>query len=167
MKYGQAETLTHDYKRNGTTTLFAALNTLDGKVIGQCLPRHRHQEFLKFLRILDRHTPKQIDLHLILDDYSTHNHPDVKQWLTKHPRFCFHFVPTSSSSLNMVERWFSQITDKRIRRGVFPSVKSLIDAINSYIQINNLNPKPFVWTAAVETILNKVKHANEVLETPH
>jgi transposase len=167
MKYGQAETLTHDYKRNGTTTLFAALNTLDGKVIGQCLPRHRHQEFLKFLRILDRHTPKQVDLHLILDNYSTHNHPDVKQWLTKHPRFCFHFVPTSSSWLNMIERWFSQITDKRIRRGVFPSVKSLIDAINSYIQINNLNPKPFVWTAAVETILNKVKHANEVLETPH
>jgi transposase len=167
MKYGQAETLTHDYKRNGTTTLFAALNTLDGKVIGQGLPRHRHQEFLKFLRILDRHTPKQIDLHLILDNYSTHNHPDVKQWLTKHPRFCFHFVPTSSSWLNMIERWFSQITDKRIRRGVFPSVKSLIDAINSYIQTNNLNPKPFVWTAAVETILNKVKHANEVLETPH
>ena len=167
MKYGQAETLTHDYKRNGTTTLFAALNTLDGKVIGQCLPRHRHQEFLKFLRILDRHTPKQVDLHLILDNYSTHNHPDVKQWLTKHPRFCFHFVPTSSSWLNMIERWFSQITDKRIRRGVFPSVKSLIDAINSYIQINNLNPKPFVWTVAVETILNKVKHANEVLETPH
>ena len=167
MKYGQAETLTHDYKRNGTTTLFAALNTLDGKVIGQCLPRHRHQEFLKFLRILDRHTPKQIDLHLILDNYSTHNHPDVKQWLTKHPRFCFHFVPSSSSWLNMIERWFSQITDKRIRRGIFPSVKSLIDAINSYIQINNLNPKPFVWAAAVETILNKVKHANEVLETPH
>lgn len=167
MKYGQAETLTHDYKRNGTTTLFAALNTLDGKVIGQCLPRHRHQEFLKFLHTINKQTPKNIDLHLILDNYSTHNHPAVKEWLAKHPRFFFHFVPTSSSWLNMVERWFSQITDKRIRRGVFPSVISLIDAINMYIQNNNLNPKPFVWTSTVETILNKVKHANEALDAPH
>jgi transposase len=167
MKRGQAETMTHDYKRNGTTTLFAALNTLDGKVIGQCLPRHRHQEFLKFLRIVNKQTPKGLDLHLILDNYSTHNHPAVKEWLAKHPRFFFHFVPTSSSWLNMVERWLSQITEKRIRRGTFPSVPVLIAAITEYIQYTNLNPKPFVWTATVETILNKIKRANEALDAPH
>jgi transposase len=167
MKRGRAETMTHDYKRNGTTTLFAALNTLDGRVIGQCLPRHRHQEFLRFLRNINRQIPKELDLHLILDNYATHNHPDVKAWLAKHPRFIFHFVPTSSSWLNMVERWLSQITQKRIRRGVFPSVSDLITAINDYIEFTNDNPKPFVWTAAVETILSKVKKANEVLDAPH
>ena len=167
MKRGQAETLTHDYKRNGTTTLFAALNTLDGKVIGQCLPRHRHQEFLKFLRTVNKQTPKSIDLHLILDNYSTHNHPAVKEWLAKHPRFFFHFVPTSSSWLNMVERWLSQITEKRIRRGIFPSVPALITAISAFIDHTNLNPKPFVWTATVETILNKIRRANEALDAPH
>jgi transposase len=167
MKRGRAETMTHDYKRNGTTTLFAALNTLDGKVIGQCLPRHRHQEFLRFLRTINRQTPKGFDLHLILDNYATHNHPAVKEWLAKHPRFYFHFVPTSSSWLNMVERWLSQITQKRIRRGVFPSVPDLIAAINEYIELTNDNPKPFVWTATVDTILAKVKHANEVLDALH
>jgi len=167
MKRGRAETMTHDYKRNGTTTLFAALNTLDGRVIGQCLPRHRHQEFLRFLRTIDRQTPKGHNLHLILDNYATHNHPEVKAWLAKHPRFIFHFVPTSSSWLNMVERWLSQITQKRIRRGVFPSVSDLIAAINQYITATNANPKPFVWTATVETILSKVKRANEVLDAPH
>ncbi len=167
MKRGRAETVTHDYKRNGTTTLFAALNTLDGKVIGQCLPRHRHQEFLRFLRTVNRQTPKGLDLHLILDNYATHNHPAVKEWLAKHPRFSFHFVPTSSSWLNMVERWLSQITQKRIRRGVFPSVPDLIAAITEYIGFTNDNPKPFVWTATVEAIIAKVKRANEVLETPH
>jgi transposase len=167
MKRGRAETVTHDYKRNGTTTLFAALNTLDGKVIGQCLPRHRHQEFLRFLRTVNRRTPKNLDLHLILDNYATHNHPDVKAWLEKHPRFFFHFVPTSSSWLNMVERWLSQITQKRIRRGVFLSVPDLITAITEYIEFTNINPKPFVWTATVEMILAKVKRANEVLDAPH
>ena len=159
--------MTHDYKRNGTTTLFAALNTLDGKVIGQCLPRHRHQEFLRFLRTIDRQTPEGLNLHLILDNYATRNHPDVKAWLAKHPRFIFHFVPTSSSWLNMVERWLSQITQKRIRRGVFPSVPDLIATINQYIELTNANPKPFVWTATVEAILSKVKRANEVLDAPH
>jgi transposase len=167
MKRGQAETVTHDYKRNGTTTLFAALNTLDGKVIGQCLPRHRHQEFLKFLRIVNKQTPKNTDLHLILDNYSTHNHPAIKEWMAKHPRFIFHFVPTSSSWLNMVERWFGQITEKRIRRGVFPSVPILVAAITDYIDHSNLNPKPFVWSATVKTILKKIKHANEALDAPH
>jgi transposase len=167
LKMGKAETQTHDYKRNGTTTLFAALNTLDGKVIGQCYQRHRHQEFLKFLRTLDRQTSKKLELHLILDNYATHKHQDIKEWIAKHPRIKFHFVPTSSSWLNMVERWFSQITEKRIRRGVFPSVSSLITAIEEYVKYHNLNPKPFVWTASVETILEKIKHANEVLDTPH
>jgi transposase len=167
MKRGRAETMTHDYKRNGTTTLFAALNTLDGRVIGQCLPRHRHQEFLRFLRIIDRQTPKGLDLHLILDNYATHNHPKVKAWRANHPRFIFHFVPTSSSWLNLVERWLSQITQKRIRRGIFPSVPDLITAINQYIELTNANPKPFVWTASVETILAKVKRANEVLDALH
>jgi len=167
MKRGRAETMTHDYKRNGTTTLFAALNTLDGRVIGQCLPRHRHQEFLRFLRTIDRQTSQGLNLHLILDNYATHNHPDVKAWLAKHPRFIFHFVPTSSSWLNMVERWLSQITQKRIRRGVFPSVPDLIAAINQYIEFTNSNPKPFVWTATVEAILSKVKRANEVLDALH
>ncbi len=167
MKRGRAETVTHDYKRNGTTTLFAALNTLDGKVIGQCLPRHRHQEFLRFLRTVNRQTPKGLDLHLILDNYATHNHLAVKEWLAKHPRFSFHFVPTSSSWLNMVERWLSQITQKRIRRGVFPSVPDLIAAITEYIGFSNDNPKPFVWTATVEAIIAKVKRANEALDAPH
>jgi len=167
IKPGRAQTMTHDYKRNGTTTLFAALNMLDGKVIGQCLPRHRHQEFLKFLRTIDRSTPKDLDLHLILDNYATHNHPEVKAWLTKHPRFIFHFVPTSSSWLNMVERWLGQITQKRIRRGTFPSVSHLIHAIIEYIESTNSNPKPFVWTATVEAILNKVKQANEALDALH
>ena len=167
MKRGRAETVTHDYKRHGTTTLFAALNTLDGKVIGQCLPRHRHQEFLRFLRTIDRQTPKSLSLHLILDNYATHNHPAVRAWRGQHPRFIFHFVPTSSSWLNMVERWLSQITQKRIRRGAFPSVSNLIAAINEYIDLTNANPKPFLWTATVEAILAKVKHANEVLDAPH
>ena len=167
MKRGRAETVTHDYKRNGTTTLFAALNTLDGKVIGQCLPRHRHQEFLRFLRTVHRQTPRGLDLHLILDNYATHNHPAVKEWLAKHPRFSFHFVPTSSSWLNMVERWLNQITQKRIRRGVFPSVPDLIAAITEYIGFTYDNPKPFVWTATVEAILAKVKRANEALDAPH
>ena len=167
MKRGRAGTMTHDYKRNGTTTLFAALNTLDGKVIGQCLPRHRHQEFLKFLRTIDRQTNKGLDLHLIVDNYGTHTHPKVTAWLDKHQRFHMHFTPTSASWLNLVERWFREITDKRIRRGAFTSVDSLVAAIMEYLDKNNADPKPFVWTASVESILSKVKRANEVLETLH
>lgn len=167
MKRGRAGTMTHDYKRNGTTTLFAALNTLDGRVIGQCLPRHRHQEFLKFLRTINRETHRELDLHLIVDNYGTHTHPNVIAWLDKHPRFHMHFTPTSASWLNLVERWFREITDKRIRRGVFKSVDDLVVAIMDYLAANNAAPKPFVWTASMETILTKVKRANEVLETRH
>lgn len=167
MKRGRAGTMTHDYKRNGTTTLFAALNTLDGRVIGQCLPRHRHQEFLKFLRTINRETRKELDLHLIVDNYATHTHPKVTAWLDKHPRFHMHFTPTSASWLNLVERWFREITDKRIRRGVFNSVDALVTAIMEYLEANNADPKPFVWTASMEAILSKVKRANEVLETLH
>jgi len=167
MKPGRAGTMTHDYKRNGTTTLFAALNTLDGKVIGQCLPRHRHQEFLQFLGTINRQTRKGLDLHLIVDNYGTHTHPQVIAWLAKHPRFHMHFTPTSASWLNLVERWFREITEKRIRRGAFKSVPALVAAIMEYLEANNADPKPFVWTASVQTILSKVNRANEVLETLH
>lgn len=159
MKKGRAGTFTHDYKRHGTTTLFAALNILDGKVIGQCLPRHRHQEFLRFLRQIDRQTAPGLDLHLIVDNYSTHKHAKVQLWLAKHPRFHFHFTPTSSSWLNLVERWFRDITQKRIRRGVFRSVVELIEAIQQYLDTHNAQPKPFVWTASAESILDKVERA--------
>lgn len=159
MKKGRAGTFTHDYKRHGTTTLFAALNVLDGKVIGQCLARHRHQEFLRFLRQIDRQTPPELDLHLIVDNYSTHKHANVRQWLAKHPRFHFHFTPTSCSWLNLVERWFREITEKRIRRGVFCSVPELIEAIQQYLDTHNAQPKPFVWTASAEGILAKVERA--------
>ena len=152
MKPGRAGTMTHDYKRNGTTTLFAALNTLDGSVIGQCLPRHRHQEFLKFLRHLDREFPGDTDLHLIVDNYRTHKHANVNAWLAKHPRFHLHFTPTSSSWLNLVERWFKELTDKAIRRGIFYSVPDLIAAIQQYLDAHNDDPKPFVWTASIDVL---------------
>jgi len=164
MKPGRAGTMTHDYKRNGTTTLFAALSMLDGKVIGQCLPRHRHQEFLKFLRTLDREFPAELDLHLILDNYGTHTHENVKNWLAKHPRFHLHFIPTSSSWLNMVERWFRELTNKRIRRGVFHSVPDLISAIEEYLAAYNQDPEPFVWTAEVNKIMEKIARARAALE---
>ena len=167
MKRGRAGTMTHDYKRNGTTTLFAAMNTLDGKVIGQCLPRHRHQEFLQFLRTIQRQTPRDLDLYLIVDNYATHTHQEVNAWLSKHPRFHLHFTPTSASWLNLVERWFREITDKAIRRGVFPSVPALIQAIMDYLEATNRAPKPFVWTASANSILTKIQQANEVLETLH
>lgn len=167
MKRGRAGTITHDYKRNGTTTLFAALNTLDGKIIGHCLPRHRHQEFLRFLRTIDRQTPRPLDLHLIVDNYATHTHAEVAVWLDKHPRFHLHFTPTSASWLNLVERWFREITEKRLRRGVFTSVPDLIRAITEYLEATNARPKPFVWTASVQAILAKVRRANEVLEALH
>jgi transposase len=167
MKRGRCGTMTHDYLRHGTTSLFAALNVLDGTVIGSCFDRHRHEEFLKFLRQLDRQTPEGMNLHLIVDNYSTHKHPRVKQWIKRHKRFHLHFIPTSSSWLNLVERWFSEITRKRIRRGVFKSVKDLIQAIESYIKMNNQNPKPFVWTKRVEEILQKVNHCKAATVTAH
>jgi transposase len=167
MKRGRAGTMTHDYKRNGTTTLFAALSTLDGSVVGQCLPRHRHQEFLKFLRTLDREFPAELQLHLILDNYQTHKHADVDAWLARHPRFVLHFTPTSSSWLNLVERWFRELTDKALRRGVFASVPDLVAAIEAFLEAHNNDPRPFVWTASVEAILEKVGRCKAVLETVH
>jgi transposase len=158
---------THDYKRNGTTTLFAALNMLDGKVIGECVPRHRHQEFIRFLKLVDAQTPPDLDLHLIVDNYATHKHPRVKSWLSRHPRFHFHFIPTSSSWLNMVERWFREITDKRIRRGAFKSAPSLVKAITGYIENHNQNPKVFTWTAPVDRIVNKISKCKEALDALH
>jgi transposase len=161
---GRCATMTHDYKRNGTTTLFAALDMLEGRLIGQCMPRHRHQEFIKFLRQIDAETPADLDLHLIVDNYATHKHPKVKAWLKRHKRFHLHFIPTSSSWLNLVERWFREITDKRIRRGVFKSVAQLIEAIRAYIEVHNESPRPFVWTAKAEDILEKVRRARAVLD---
>ena len=158
---------THDYVRHGTTTLFAALNMLDGTVIGDCMPRHRHQEFIRFLQLLNVKTPLDIALHLIVDNYGTHKHPRVQSWLKRHPRFHLHFIPTSSSWLNMVERWFGEITSKRIRRGSFKNVKDLIGAIKQYIDSHNQNPKAFVWTASVENIMRKISKCKEVLVTLH
>jgi transposase len=167
MKKGRCGTMTHDYKRNGTTCLFAAMNVLEGKVLGACYPRHRHIEFLKFLRAINRDVPGDMDIHMILDNYGTHGHPKVKAWLAKHSRFNLHFTPTSSSWLNLVERWFGEITRKRIRRGVFKSVPELITAIEEYIRCNNENPKPFTWTKRAEEIINKVSHCKAVIETLH
>jgi transposase len=167
MKKGRCGTMTHDYKRHGTTSLFAALNVLDGTVIGTCYPRHRNVEFLKFLRQVDRETPQGLALHLVLDNYGTHNHPNVKEWLKKRPRFHLHFTPTSSSWLNLVERWFGEITRKRIRRGVFKSVPELVAAIEDFIQVNNKTPKPFAWTQKVDQILDKVSHCKAAIETLH
>jgi transposase len=155
MKKGRCGTQTHDYKYNGTTTLFAALSMLDGKVIGDCMPRHRHQEFIRFLKRIDGETPAGLDLHLIVDNYGTHKHPRVKSWLRRYPRFYMHYTPTSSSWLNLVERWFREITDKRIRRGIFQSVPDLIQAIKDYLDNYNQNPQVSVWSAPVERILEK------------
>src|SRR6185369_4281310 len=163
LRQGRQRTLTHDYKRHGTTTLFAALNTLDGKVIGACLPRHRHQEFLRFLEQIDAETPPELALHLIIDNYATHKHRKVKAWLKRHPRFHLHFTPTSASWLNMVERFFRDLTTRRLKRGVFTSVEKLIAAIESYIAQNNRSPRPFIWTAKASDILEKVKLARESL----
>ena len=167
LKKGRCGTMTHDYKRNGTTTLFAALSMLDGTVIGDCMPRHRHQEFIRFLGKIDAETAPELDLHLIIDNYATHKHPRVKSWLRRHPRFHLHFIPTSSSWLNMVERWFREITDKRIRRGSFSSVPHLIAAIEAYLNGHNQNPRIFTWTASTERILAKVARSKEVLGTLH
>jgi transposase len=165
MKKGRAETMTHDYKRNGTTTLFAALNVLDGQVIGQCQQRHTHAEWLKFLKKIDRETPKDKTLHLIADNYATHKHPVVQEWLAKHPRFHMHFTPTSASWLNMVERFFRDITVNRLRRGVFTSVPELVTAIDEYVAHHNTKPKPFIWTKSAADILQKVIRANSRLSS--
>ena len=161
---GRLGTMTHDYKRNGTTTLFAALEMIEGRIIATCMNRHRHQEWIKFLNLIDQQTPAELDLHLIVDNYATHKHPTVKAWLKRHRRFHFHFVPTSSSWLNLVERWFRDLTDKRIRRGVFKSVADLIAAIEAYIDHHNNNPKLFVWTAKAEDIIAKYRRAKAVLD---
>lgn len=164
LKKGRCGTMTHDYKRNGTTTLFAALELLHGKVIGDCYKRHRHQEFVKFLRRLDREFPGKTPLHLVLDNYGTHKTPEVKLWLQKHPRFVVHFVPTSSSWLNLIERWFGELTQKRIRRGSFLDVGDLIAAIEEFLAAWNEKPKPFVWKATVESILAKLTRCRQTLE---
>ena len=164
LKKGRCGTMTHDYKRNGTATLFAALNTLDGTIISMCDDRHRHQEWLKFLRQIDTVTPHDKQLHLIADNYATHKHPKVQKWLARHPRFHVHFTPTSSSWLNMVERFFRDLTQNRLRRGVFHDVVELTTAITGYIAKHNDNPKPFVWTAKASDILEKVKRARAILD---
>ncbi len=167
IKKGRCGTLTHDYKRNGTTTLFAALSMLDGTVIGDCMPRHRHQEFIRFLKKIDSETPAGLNLHLVVDNYGTHKHPRVKSWIRRHPRFHLHFIPTSSSWVNMVERWFREITDKRIRRGVFRNVPELIAAIEDYLTNHNQNPRVFVWTASVERMMAKIAKCKEALDALH
>ena len=167
LKKGRCGTMTHDYVRHGTTTLFAALSMLDGKVIGDCMPRHRHQEFIRFLKKIDGETPPGLDLHLIVDNYGTHKHPRVKSWLKRHPRFHLHFTPTSSSWLNLVERWFREITDKRLRRGSFASVPILIAAIEDYLTNHNQNPRVFIWSAPVDKILAKIANCKEALDALH
>jgi len=164
MKKGRLGTMTHDYKRNGTTCLFAALEVLQGKVIGQCYSRHRHQEFLKFLRRLDVEFPGEVALHLVMDNYGTHKHPKVQGWLKRHPRFVPHFVPTSSSWLNLVERWFGELTAKAVRRGSFASVVDLEAAIAQFLEAWNESPNPFVWTATVESIQAKLTRCRQTLE---
>lgn len=164
MKKGRLGTMTHDYKRNGTTCLFAALEVLQGKVIGQCFSRHRHQEFLKFLRQIDAQLPGETVLHLVMDNYGTHKHPNVQTWLKRHPRFVAHFVPTSSSWLNLVERWFGELTAKAVRRGSFSSVADLQLAITEFLDAWNEDPKPFVWTATVESIQAKLARCRQTLE---
>jgi len=165
LKKGRCGTMTHDYVRHGTTTLFTALELLEGRVIGMCQKRHRHQEWLKFLKLIDAQTPAELDLHLIVDNYATHKHAKVSAWLARHPRFHVHFIPTSSSWLNLVERFFREIITKRIRRGVFHSVQALERAIQEYLDAHNADPRPFVWTAELKNILPKIVRAHETLDT--
>jgi transposase len=167
MKRGRAGTMTHDYKRNGTTTLFAALDVLDGTIISRNMKRHRHQEFIRFLNDIDAHVPKRRTIHAIVDNYATHKHPKVRRWLAQHPRWSFHFTPTSASWLNAVEGFFAKLTNRRLKRGVFRSVADLENAINRFIAETNANPKPFVWTARPNRILAAVKRGKEKLESVH
>ena len=164
LKKGRCGTMTHDYKRNGTATLFAAMSTLDGTVISMCDDRHRHQEWLRFLKVIDQVTPQGQDIHLIADNYATHKHPKVQKWLARHTRFHVYFTPTSSSWLNMVERFFRDLTQNQLRRGIFRDVEELIMAIGHYIDKHNDNPKPFVWTAKASDILQKVQRARTALD---
>jgi transposase len=164
IKKGRCGTMTHDYKRNGTTTLFAALDLIQGKVIGDCYKRHRHQEFLKFLRRINREFPGNTSLHVVMDNYSTHGTPEVKAWLKRHPRFVVHYVPTSCSWLNLIERWFAELTNKRIRRDSFPSRDALVAAIEEFLAVWNQKPRPFVWTATVDSILAKLTRCRQTLE---
>ena len=159
IKKGRCGTMTHDYKRNGTTTLFAAIELLSGTVIGECMSRHRHQEWIKFLRSIDRQTPANLELHLIVDNYATHKHPRVQSWLKRHPRFHIHFTPTSASWLNLIERFFRDLTDREIRRGTFQNVDALIEVITTYIGHHNSQPKSFKWTATADQIMEKVARA--------
>jgi transposase len=163
LKRGRAETMTHDYKRYGTTTLFAAMDAATGRVISLCQQRHRHQEWLKFLRLIDEATPADRQIHLIADNYATHKHDKVQQWLRRHPRFHVHFTPTSASWLNMVERFFRDLTENRLKRGVFRSVLELIEALDGYVDNHNEEPKPFIWTAKAQDILAKVMRARTAL----
>ena len=164
LKKGRCGTPTHDYVRHGPTTLFAALEILEGKVIGQCYPRHRHQEFIKFLRRLDAELPEELNLHLVVDNYGTHKHPKVLAWLKRHPRFVLHFIPTSSSWLNQVERWFGELTQKAVRQATFVSVGDLLEAIAAYLEAWNESPRPFQWTATVGSIMEKIDRARVTLD---
>jgi len=163
MKRGRGQTMTHDYKRHGTTSLFAALNIADGSVIGTCMSKHRHQEWLRFLNLLRRQTPKDKEIHVICDHYATHKHEKVKAWQERNPRFHFHFTPTSASWLNMVERFFRDLTERSLRRGVFRNLQELTTAIQDHIAAHNTHPKPFVWTATASDILEKVKRGQRTL----
>ena len=167
MKRGRCGTMTHDYVRHGTTTLFAALNVLEGKIIGHCMSRHRHQEFIRFLNKINRETPADLQLHLIVDNYATHKHPKVRAWLERHPRFHFHFTPTSASWLNAVEGFFAKLTRQRLKRGVFTGIVDLQAAINRYLAETNDDPKPFVWTADPDAIIEKVRRGKQTLESIH
>ena len=167
LKKGRAGTMTHDYKRHGTTTLFAALDVVTGELLRDCMPKHRHQEFLKFMRQIDHSVASELSIHVVLDNYATHKHPAVKRWLERHPRVQFHFTPTSASWLNLVERFFSELTERKLRRLAVTSVDELVDAITRYIDRRNENPTPFIWTATVRQIMKKVNKANETLATLH
>lgn len=167
IKRGRCGTMTHDYRRHGTTSLFAALDVAEGTVVGQCYGRHRHQEFLKFLKHLDAQYDESLDLHAIVDNYATHTHPAVRRWLKRHPRFKLHFTPTGSSWLNLIERWFRELTDKSVRRGTFANVPELVGAISDFIRAYNEDPKPFVWTASARSIIEKVNRCKAVAETLH
>ena len=167
MKKGRAGTMTHDYKRHGVTTLFAALDVLEGRIIGQCMQRHRHQEFIRFLNVIDARTPKKKAVHVIIDNYAAHKHPKVLEWLDDHPRFVFHFTPTSASWLNAVEGFFAQLTKKRLKRGVFRSLQELKNAIHRYLDAINANPKPFTWTKDPNKIIAAVKRGHQALNSIH
>jgi transposase len=167
MKKGRAGTMTHDYKRHGTTTLFAALNVLEGKVIGQCMKRHRHQEFIRFLNVIEARVPRKLAVHVIIDSYAAHKHPNVLKWLAQHPRFFFHFTPTSASWLNAVEGLFALLSKRRLRRGVFRSLQELKSAIHGFIADTNANPKPFIWTKDPDKIIAAVRRGHQVLDSIH